>query len=262
MINYFQIQKLASEYEVTEEIIEKDYLIEIVLFYIAKYKSLQQELVFRGGTALKKVYFPDYRFSEDIDFLIDEREDLKEVEKKIDLILKQISSDYPFNLTKRLERGRGRIQFFVLYDIFPGIRTVKELKVDILKEDSIPAHHQRKILFGFNEFKSEKQSLKTYDLESVVSDKICRILDIDNEPRDIYDLWFLLKSKVDISKVKKELKKRYGYEPYFHNLLNSITLEEYRRNWYIRLEKQVKNLPGFDSVIKELKKLIEESFLI
>ncbi len=64
MINDFQIQKLASEYEVTEEIIEKDYLIEIVLFYIAKYKNLQQELVFRGGTALKKVYFPDYRFSE------------------------------------------------------------------------------------------------------------------------------------------------------------------------------------------------------
>jgi hypothetical protein len=87
-------------------------------------------------------------------------------------------------------------------------------------------------------------------------------LDIDNEPRDIYDLWFLLKSKVDISKVKMEINKKYGYEPYFHNLLNSITLEEYRRNWYIRLEKQVKNLPGFDSVIKELKKLIEESFLI
>lgn len=38
-----------------------------------KNEILYNSLAFKGGTVLKKVYFEDYRFSEDLDFtLIDE----------------------------------------------------------------------------------------------------------------------------------------------------------------------------------------------
>ncbi len=36
MITYSQIQRLAAKQELSEEIIEKDYLIELILFYFAK----------------------------------------------------------------------------------------------------------------------------------------------------------------------------------------------------------------------------------
>ncbi|MBU2564558.1 nucleotidyl transferase AbiEii/AbiGii toxin family protein [Patescibacteria group bacterium] len=68
MINYSQIVKKASEKGVPVETIEKDYFIELFLFYFSKHKNIK-DLIFRGGTALKKMYFPDYRFSEDLDFL-------------------------------------------------------------------------------------------------------------------------------------------------------------------------------------------------
>jgi hypothetical protein len=35
MISYFQIQRLASQKEVSEDIIEKDYFIELILYYLS-----------------------------------------------------------------------------------------------------------------------------------------------------------------------------------------------------------------------------------
>jgi len=101
MITYSQIQRLAAKQGLPEEIIEKDYLIELVLSSLAKDEFFKERLVFRGGTALKKVYFPDYRFSEDLDFLIDGVEDLKRYEQRIDKLLATINSEYPFHLDKR-----------------------------------------------------------------------------------------------------------------------------------------------------------------
>jgi predicted nucleotidyltransferase component of viral defense system len=49
------------------EILERDYLLSWLLAGISQVKSLRT-LVFKGGTALKKCYFGDYRFSEDLDF--------------------------------------------------------------------------------------------------------------------------------------------------------------------------------------------------
>ena len=261
MINYTQIQRLASKEGIPEEAIEKDYLIELILFYIAKDRYLNKLLVFRGGTALKKVYFPGYRFSEDLDFLVEDEGSIRECQEKLDQILIKISSEYPFQLNKRLEQNKDRLGFFILYDIIPEIRTTKELKVDILKDDFIPAFREKEILFCYEDFKEKRLSLKTYILESVASDKINRILGVDNEPRDLYDLLYLLKSNVDIGKVKEELKKRHGYEAYLPNLLGEISKEAYRKNWEFRLKHQIVNLPCYETVIDELRKLIKMHLL-
>ena len=45
------------------EIIEKDYILSWVLAGIAANVKLQDKLIFKGGTALKKCYFGNYRFS-------------------------------------------------------------------------------------------------------------------------------------------------------------------------------------------------------
>ena len=63
--------KIQSECEikkVAQYVIEKDYALSYILVGIAKQSELAQSLIFKGGTALKKIYFGDYRFSEDLDF--------------------------------------------------------------------------------------------------------------------------------------------------------------------------------------------------
>ncbi|MEA3476488.1 MAG: nucleotidyl transferase AbiEii/AbiGii toxin family protein [Candidatus Cloacimonadota bacterium] len=258
MINYSQIQRLALKKGVSEEIIEKDYFIELVLFYIVRNEYFKRRLIFRGGTALKKVYFRDYRFSEDLDFLVQDKGNLAEYEQRLKQLLTKISSDYPFHLTIHSETSKDRLQLYISYDIVPEIKAVKELKIDILRDDFSPSFKRKRILFTYQEFKQEKVALNTYILESVVSDKISRILDVTNEPRDIYDLWYLLKLNINVAKIKEELKRRFGYDIYLPNLLYEINKVAYIKNWQIKLKRQIGNLPDYKKVIKELEGLIEK----
>ena len=50
------------------EVLERDYILSWLLAGIAEVKPLRETLVFKGGTALKKCYFGDYRFSVDLAF--------------------------------------------------------------------------------------------------------------------------------------------------------------------------------------------------
>ncbi len=261
MIDYFQSQRLAARAGVPPETIEKDYFIELILLHLAKDIYFKKKLVFRGGTALKKIYFPDYRFSEDLDFLVNDKENLVDYKTKVEEIIEKINSEYPYNLDKRFESAGDRLQFFISYDIIQEIRVVKELKVDILKDTYIPPCVRKRILFSHREFMHENTRLKTYNLESVVVDKICRILDVDYEPRDLYDLWYLLKLDLNAKKIIEGLKKKFGYEIHLPNLLSAIRSEDYRRNWEIRLTRQIKDLSSFGSLTSELQELISEKLI-
>jgi len=258
MISYFQIQRLASQKEVSEDIIEKDYFIELILYYLSDDDFFNERVVFRGDTALKKIYFSDYRYSEDLDFLIKDKEKLSDYSQRFDKILIKISSDFPFKPTKTSRLNNDRLQIFISYDIVSDIKLIKELKLDILKDIFIPSFKKEKIIFTYSDFKEKNCKLNTYTLESVAADKISRILDVDKEARDIYDLWYLLNLGLDISKIKGVLKKRFGYELYSPNLLNEINSESYKKLWKIRLDRQVKSLPQYELVIVQLEKLIKD----
>jgi len=159
MIDYFKIQRLASKTGLSEDIIEKDYFIELLLFYLSSNVTFKNNSIFRGGTALKKIYFPDYRFSEDLDFIIEEKENLDDFDKALNEILMKISDDFPFKPNKNSTIKNDRLQVFIKYDIVPEIRITKELKVDILKDAFIPPSIGKKIIFTHQDFKENKNML-------------------------------------------------------------------------------------------------------
>jgi predicted nucleotidyltransferase component of viral defense system len=128
MIDYFQIQRLALLKEVPEDIIEKDYFIELLLYYLSNSEYFSEKAVFRGGTALKKIYFPDYRYSEDLDFIVTGKENLADFEKELGEILLKVSDDFPFTPTKASNIKNDRLQIFFSYNIIPEIVSIKELE--------------------------------------------------------------------------------------------------------------------------------------
>ena len=69
MIKPSEVQQKATRLGVRDHQIEKDYVLSWILWGIASHAELTKKLIFKGGTALKKVYFEDYRFSEDLDLL-------------------------------------------------------------------------------------------------------------------------------------------------------------------------------------------------
>ena len=52
-----------------EDVLERDYCLAWLLAGLAE-SDLSALLAFKGGTALKRCYFGDYRFSEDLDFTL------------------------------------------------------------------------------------------------------------------------------------------------------------------------------------------------
>jgi len=54
---------------------------------------LRDRLFFKGGTALKKCYFPDYRFSEDLDFTLGEEVPFEIIRKELDVAFEKAYQD-------------------------------------------------------------------------------------------------------------------------------------------------------------------------
>jgi len=68
MIRDAEIRRMAGTAGIEPRIVELDYALGWALKGIACNEHLSGHLVFKGGTCLRKCYFPDYRFSEDLDF--------------------------------------------------------------------------------------------------------------------------------------------------------------------------------------------------
>ena len=68
MITRADLQRLANREKLALGTLEKDYILTEVLKALSRVQVLSQLLVFKGGTALRKVYFSDWRYSEDLDF--------------------------------------------------------------------------------------------------------------------------------------------------------------------------------------------------
>ena len=70
-----RLQEARRRLGIPWEALERDYLLSWMLGWrLARTPVLRDTLVFKGGTALRKCYFGDYRFSEDLDFSTLERD--------------------------------------------------------------------------------------------------------------------------------------------------------------------------------------------
>ena len=70
MILKSEIIKIAHAKGVKTETIDIDWILGHFLNAMFCQEEVQQNFVFKGGTCLKKCYFGDYRFSEDLDFTL------------------------------------------------------------------------------------------------------------------------------------------------------------------------------------------------
>jgi len=70
MISHEEIKNLVTQWNIREDIVEKDYVISWILWGIGQDKDLGHKWIFKGGTCLKKCYFETWRFSEDLDFTV------------------------------------------------------------------------------------------------------------------------------------------------------------------------------------------------
>jgi hypothetical protein len=78
MIGKPEIIRIAGQLNLNPHIVEKDYALGWLLAGIFTNKRIADSWVFKGGTCLKKCFFETYRFSQDLDFTLQDESHLDE----------------------------------------------------------------------------------------------------------------------------------------------------------------------------------------
>ncbi len=68
MIREAEVRRRAARWRVDPMVVDLDYSLSWFIAALCQANDLQENLCFKGGTCLRKCYFSDYRFSEDLDF--------------------------------------------------------------------------------------------------------------------------------------------------------------------------------------------------
>ena len=266
------------------EVLERDYLLSWVLAGIAQVAILRDSLVFKGGTALKKCYFGDYRFSEDLDFTgvgsVPTGTAMESAVREACAHAVQLLDPYaPVEIVceRHTERNPhpGSQEAFDIRARFPWHRQPHtRVMVEVaLDEKLLRPPSRRPILHDYGE--PLGLEIATYSLEEIVAEKLRAILQhakalenrgwVRSRARDYYDLWRILGSwsaRLDVSSFDELLREKCttrsvtfsGSDSFFPEAMLALV----EKTWAQWLGPLVPDLPACERVIGDLRPLIEK----
>jgi len=234
--------------------IEKDYYLTLILSGVSK---LSEELIFKGGTCLNKVYYSYYRLSEDLDFSMklpqyeatrgQRRKCIQPVKEKIGQFVEQ----FGISIDDAGNPGRNESRQYVYYFVYQSaLRSVEaKIKFEIgLRFNPITPVEKRRIQHAFlHPFTGEPLfdggSINCLSLNELLAEKL-RASAIRERiaPRDFYDLDFVLRNGFNLA--NKEVIKL------FKNKLEEDNIDN-------DLEKYRVNLGRSDTEIKDMRSRLE-----
>jgi predicted nucleotidyltransferase component of viral defense system len=281
MILQKEIRQMAEKEGVPPTTIDKDWVLGHVLFGIYINKLLAPALIFKGGTCLRKCYFGNYRFSEDLDFTI---ADISIIKKE--LIEKLVSSISEFSgINLHIEQ----MSDMLFENKQVGIKIVlKFWGADHPKNQNIPEPHRWHtyikleimchellcfpivnipLIHNYSDATLLVCDIPSYAIEEVITEKLRAILQRKyTAPRDYYDLWYILtvyQPKIDWTNISAAFKTKIAYKgiecdntELFFTEKNIKTLKSH---WKASLGHHLPDnaLPGVEQVISELKVVLK-----
>lgn len=278
MIKPGEIQQKARAVGVRDQQIEKDYILSWILKGIAQHEQLSKVIVFKGGTVLKKIYFEDYRFSEDLDFtLINNarlpngqeisneqifewfRETFEYIKEEANIPLEIIDNNE--HEDARLPDGQGGINFYISY-IGPlgGQGNNKRVKIDISRSEQLVFEPVMKDVF-IDYTDMEEHQLLCYPLEEVLVEKMRSVMQ-RMQARDFYDIWYLLEQhRMDVDFYLSEFEAKCKNKELNHTDFPKKLAErlpQYKGRWQSSMSEQIKDLPDFDQVEREVQRHLKK----
>jgi predicted nucleotidyltransferase component of viral defense system len=231
---------------------DKDYVLGWLLFGFAKNKNL----VFKGGAALSKAYFPKvWRLSEDLDFSLIEGE-LGRLSDNVETILADAGkkSGIEFTLKSRY-MNPSYLQLKIQYQ---GVIGRNWIKADITPNDTVDEPVTKYIVLEYSDyvpFEVRVESLYEIfvsKLRAVIERKKCR---------DFFDLWKLSSMDMDKQKIKQVFEKKIAVKNLeFHGLgqiFPSDLKEKLKPYWERELGRLVRPLPDMTKVLNSLEGILE-----
>ncbi len=204
-MEYQEIVEIADRKEIKKEVTDKDWILGHFLNAMFAFPDISNNFVFKGGTCLRKNYFKDYRFSEDLDFtLLDKTFVIDNAFFSKIIIFAEKGSGAKFYLKmikpqihKDTPQGyEVTILFWGAFhkpnqSVLPVNRWQTKIKLDIsFSEKVIMKPEQKQIFHPYSDLEIIKNKVPVYPLNEIVAEKLRSLLQ-RNRPRDIYDLQYL-----------------------------------------------------------------------
>ncbi len=252
---------------IPEAVLERDYCLAWFLVGLGQ-SRLGQILIFKGGTALKRCYFGDYRFSEDLDFTLARPAEFAEIREGLEEVFERVAQASGIRLAFEREDRQSHGNSHTFYLSYQGpLPNPNTAKVDItISEVLLFPVEQRLVLRAYPEFEDlpEDCPVAVYSLNEIATEKIVALSDpARNEPRDLYDLWFLtVEAGVDLSRLVGAIAEKLRFrQKDIAGLEDRILKKELRLKalWTGRLGHQIEALPEFDAVFRAVRRELRQA---
>jgi len=257
MLRAEDIRRIARKSGMNVGLTEKDYVIEWLLKVLYE-SDVGNRIVFKGGTAIKKIYYPEtWRFSHDLDFT--SFLDAETIRKKFEEIFAEAERESGIKFAfKSFHVTEGSIIANIQF-IGP-LNAKNRIRLDVtLDEPVLTEPVEIEVESKYPDIRRYKAV--AYSLEEILAEKIRSILQ-RGKSRDYYDVWMLLKvRKFDMRRTKELVTEKCevrGIEFDVEEMFEENRLSEARRYWETGLKELVRHLPDFDSVINGLRNILKE----
>ena len=204
MISVAEIRRRAAGMAGGEAMVERDYLLSWVLKSLYETGASRESFVFKGGTALRKLYFPQTRFSVDLDFTLVKRiaearlrAGLLDVGTRVELGcgLEFLAPRFRFEKVQNeceAETFEARLYFRRL--VHPAGAPLSVVVDATYNEVIVLPIEERSLFYDYSDMADFGTVIvQAYSLEEIAAEKLRGLLfqRVNPSPRDAYDLWYL-----------------------------------------------------------------------
>lgn len=249
MLNRRQLQELTKVSGFNLWQTEKDYLQHIFLLYLSI--ESKRELVFKGGTALQKVYGLN-RFSLDLDFTSTNGKE-EEIVNKIAKDIKDFGYETEISKIAQFEDKSKALTLKIKGPLYDGTeKSIAMLRIEISHRKDLQLEPEtREIVPIYPDIKP--YLLIIMRLEEILAEKI-RAIYYRGRARDLYDLWFLIKKNIkpDIKLINTKLN---YYKLTYNKQEFKKRIQEIEKVWTIELKPITTFTPPFQTILKDMESL-------
>lgn len=187
------------------DMVEQDLIINRALVCLYNNQKVQNSLIFRGGTALNKIYLkPAARYSEDLDFVQKSAESIGETLDEIRIALDWLGKPSS-------ERTSRSVKLVYKYTSVSNLRMKLKIEINILEHFQIKEISKTPFEFE-SEWFSGNSVISVNQIEELMATKI-RALYQRRKGRDLFDLWYVFsKNLADVDETIKIFKKYCEWE--------------------------------------------------
>ena len=253
------IKRLSGEKKIPVGIIEKDYVLSLMLSLLANC-NIRDKLIFKGGTAIKKMYFSDARFSIDLDFNFNEIS-IASIQREVTGLIKSTAfNTVEFVKIKNEFESKKEDVYRCMIEYEGPIKhnLNQSVRLDFNGRETLLFDIQEKRILDVYESEMMHVTVPTMDITEMFAEK-CRALITRKEQKskDLFDIYFLINKGAFVDKMLID-RKLDGYRERFTEEYFDRAVHDISSVWKRDLQDLIPrgNVPDINDVVSSVLKTL------